>query len=420
MQPSEGLKPLPFLSFEPPGERMRIYRQPSATLYVTQTGQGQAYLVAAGHQGHDAAPSTAAAYGQIAQALKENNLEIVQERVFGSLGAWPAVRTVRERVCQSRGLNPEGPFTYVQGRPPWGEGLSGVIIRAVTNRTPTWTIEHGGRPVGRGWRCHGQTYLVLQNLQGLDPGANPGTSPRLQAWRMIKRAAAILEQQGSTYQDTVRTWFYLRDILAWYRDFNEVRTAAYEKFGLLPRAKNTPFLLPASTGIRGEVPTGAAAAMDLLAIIGSTRSRPEVSQLGNPGQPDPIHYGSAFSRGTLIRQPDVSLIQVSGTAAIDPCGDSLHPHDIRAQIDCTLEKLANLIGQEGASLTEVGAAGVFLKRPEYFQAYRERAKAWGLQDLPAVVMIADVCRPELLFEMDAEVAAIAARRVKPGLIPNRE
>jgi len=53
MQPSNGLKPLPFLSFDPPRERVRIYRQPSTTLYVTQTGQGQAYLVAAGHQGHE-------------------------------------------------------------------------------------------------------------------------------------------------------------------------------------------------------------------------------------------------------------------------------------------------------------------------------------------------------------------------------
>lgn len=91
------------------------------------------------------------------------------------------VRTARERVFQSRGLNPEGPFTYVQGRPPWGEGLSGAIIRAVTNGAPIWPIEHGGRPVGRGWRCHGHTYLVLQNLQGQAPGANRGASPRLQA-----------------------------------------------------------------------------------------------------------------------------------------------------------------------------------------------------------------------------------------------
>jgi enamine deaminase RidA (YjgF/YER057c/UK114 family) len=405
------------MSSDPPAARVRIYRQPAATLYVTQAGQGQAYLVAAGRQGHDAASSTAAAYGQITQALEENNLEIVQERIFGSLEAWPVVRAVRERVCQSRGLNPEGPLTYVQGRPPWGEGLSGVIIRAVARGAPIWTIEHGGRPVGRGWQRHGHTYLILQNLQGLDPGAGRGTPPILQARLLLERAAAILEQQGSTYQDTVRTWFYLQDILAWYRDFNKVRTAAYEKFGLLPGAKSSSFLLPASTGISGEVPTGAMAVMDLLAVIGPEGSRSAVRQLSNPGQQDPSQYGSAFSRGILIRQPDVSRIQVSGTAAIDPRGDSLYPHDLRAQIDCTWEKIANLIGQEGASLAAVSAACIFLKRPEYLQTYQERATAWGLQDLPAVVMVADICRQELLFEMDAEVEGTATNRVKPGLPP---
>ena len=36
--------------------------------------------------------------------------------------------------------------------------------------------------------------------------------------------------------------------------------------------------------------------------------------------------------------------------------------------------------------------------------YQERAAARGLRDFPAVVMVADVCREDLLFEIDAEVA----------------
>jgi len=86
--------------------------------------------------------------------------------------------------------------------------------------------------------------------------------------------------------------------------------------------------------------------------------------LSNPGQQDAFQYGSAFSRGALIRQPDISLIQVSGTAAIDAKGRSLYPGDVRAQIDCTFDKIAALIGQEGADLTDIAAACVFIKRPE--------------------------------------------------------
>jgi len=144
--------------------------------------------------------------------------------------------------------------------------------------------------------------------------------------------------------------------------------------------------------------------MDILAVLSSQESRSKVVQLSSPGQPDAVTYGSAFSRGALIRQPDVSLIQVSGTAAIDERGASLYPVDVRAQIDCTFDKLSALIGPEGASLNDIAAASVFVKRPEDALVYHERAAARGLQNLPAVIMVADVCREELLFEMDAEVA----------------
>ena len=126
--------------------------------------------------------------------------------------------------------------------------------------------------------------------------------------------------------------------------------------------------------------------------------------MSNPSQQDAFQYGSAFSRGAFIRQPDVSLIQVSGTAAIDDRGASLHPGDVRAQIDCTFDKIAALIGRKAPRLADIAAACVFVKRPEDAPAYQERAAARGLGNLPAVIMVADVCREELLFEIDAEVA----------------
>jgi len=51
----------------------------------------------------------------------------------------------------------------------------------------------------------------------------------------------------------------------------------------------------------------------------------------------------------------------------------------------------------------VAAVSVFIKHPEHARAYRERASARGLQEIPAMVTVADICRPGLLFEMDAEV-----------------
>jgi len=400
----------PLLSFDGGKESIKshrfVHRQSAATVCFTEAGPGQAYLVAAGAPGHTTAQTAAAAYGQIARELKGRHLQIVQERAFGSRTVWPIVKSVRRRIFQAQGLKADGPLTYVQGHPPWGKGLSGVIIRAVKKRGPSdriWTIRYQDWPVGRGWRHQDHTTLILQNLQGLSPGTNGLNHPPHQVRRMLAQANRVLNEQGAAYRDVVRTWFYLNDILSWYGAFNQARTGMYKELGLLPQEGNDGHKLPSSTGIQGSMSSGAACALDLLAVVSPLGSRPSVRHLSSPGQPEALSYGSAFSRGALIEEPGVSLVQVSGTAAIDTQGQSLYPKDIRAQIDCTFEKIAMLLGQVGATLADVAAASVFVKHPEHAHVYKERAAAWGLQNIPAVVMVADICRAELLFEMDAEV-----------------
>jgi len=81
--------------------------------------------------------------------------------------------------------------------------------------------------------------------------------------------------------------------------------------------------------------------------------------LTNDSQIDAFRYGSAFSRGAVIREIDVTTIQVSGTAAIDERGQSLYPGDARSQIAYTLDTVGALLGQEGATMQDVVAATVF-------------------------------------------------------------
>jgi enamine deaminase RidA (YjgF/YER057c/UK114 family) len=383
------------------------------TVHIHAAGPDQAFLVAPAAAGADAGSAAQAAYREIARIVQDQRLTIVHERLFGSLASRAGVLAARNAALSAARLSPESPITYIQGQPPWGEGLAGIIIRAVACRQPqdeVWTIQDRGQPVGRGWRRGDATFVVLQNLQGLAPNGQGVNAPPHQARRMIQRAAQLLEAQGASYRDVVRTWFTLSNILAWYPEFNQARSVAYRELGLTPIPGGGARRLPASTGIGGEVFPGAAGALDLLAVVGSPESRPLVRQLSSPAQPDALTYGSAFSRGVLICEPDLSLIQVSGTAAIDEQGRSLHPGDVRAQIDCTFDKIAALLGPAGAALTDIAAASVFVKRPEDARVYQERAAARGLSNLPAVVMVADVCRDELLFEMDAEVTFDPGRR----------
>jgi enamine deaminase RidA (YjgF/YER057c/UK114 family) len=68
---------------------------------------------------------------------------------------------------------------------------------------------------------------------------------RAQLWRTYRNITRLLESEGATWHDIVRTSCYLRDIERDYRDFNEVRTAFFTWLGLDP--------LPASTGIQARL-----------------------------------------------------------------------------------------------------------------------------------------------------------------------
>jgi len=68
---------------------------------------------------------------------------------------------------------------------------------------------------------------------------------RAQCWRTYRNITLLLESEGMTWQDIVRTTCYLRDIERDYKDFNEIRTAFFNWQRLDP--------LPASTGIQARL-----------------------------------------------------------------------------------------------------------------------------------------------------------------------
>jgi 2-iminobutanoate/2-iminopropanoate deaminase len=68
---------------------------------------------------------------------------------------------------------------------------------------------------------------------------------RAQCRRTFLNITKLLEAEGATWKDVVRTTCYLRDIDRDYKEFNEERTRFYRDQGLNP--------LPASTGIQAKL-----------------------------------------------------------------------------------------------------------------------------------------------------------------------
>jgi enamine deaminase RidA (YjgF/YER057c/UK114 family) len=374
------------------------HRTSPVSLYVKEAGEGRAFIVASLKSPADAREAASLSYTQIAEVLSERGMVGVHERIFGSLSVEHDVMSARRQAFTSFGISPENPVTYIEGNPPWGKGLAGVIIHAV-KKDEVWTIMDSGVPCGRGWRLNSVTHLLLQNIQAFHSRTPYHTSTSLQARLMIDRAERILRENGASFKDVVRTWFYLSDILGWYAGFNKVRNETYGEFAIMPGPGDRELLLPASTGIQGGTPSGAACAMDLIAVLNSENFTRKFS---NPSQLDAFRYGSAFARASIVINGSADLIEVSGTAAIDEHGVSLYPGDIRAQIDCTFDKVQALLEQEGAGLKDICSATVFVKQPEFAEIFYEMAANRGLENFPCVCIVADVCREELLFEIDAE------------------
>lgn len=90
----------------------------------------------------------------------------------------------------------------------------------------------------------GMTILLISGTASVDEygrSVNIGDF-RAQTWRTYENITSLLEAEGATWKDVVRTTCYLRDIERDYAAFNEIRTEFFKQQELNP--------LPASTGIQ--------------------------------------------------------------------------------------------------------------------------------------------------------------------------
>ena len=123
-----------------------------------------------------------------------------------------------------------------------------VQRRAITNLDVLNEAYSYTRPssFSRGMRIdlNGLVILLISGTASIDEQGNSihiGDF-RAQTRRTFENISALLESEGATWKDIVRTTCYLRDIERDYTAFNEERTAFYAEQELDP--------LPASTGIQ--------------------------------------------------------------------------------------------------------------------------------------------------------------------------
>jgi chorismate lyase/3-hydroxybenzoate synthase len=190
-----------------------------------------------------------------------------------------------------------------------------------------------------------------------------------------------------------------------YRQFNIGRQAAFiaeghDAFAGSPAA--------CALGVDGDV-------LSLRFIAGAVPTEAVDNPRQVPAWRYPGQYGPkapTFSRASLVDfEPDRSTLMVSGTASIVGHG-SCHPGDVRAQTRETLANLDAVLAQAARQRPALAGrhareleATVYVRHARDLAAVQdELATAWGEPAARrAVYLRADVCRRELLVEIEGHL-----------------
>jgi len=232
---------------------------------------------------------------------------------------------------------------------------------------------------------------------------------------------ALLGSVNVRFDQVIRTWLYLGDIVGpdgatqRYMELNRARTDYYEGTRFL--ADRLPpgqhgAVYPSSTGI------GADDRDVMMSCIALVTDREDIlaTPLENPRQTSAFDYAASygpkspkFSRAMALSCGSHATIFVSGTASITS-SETRHVGDAAAQTHETLTNIEALIAEEnlarhgmpglGTTLANLGLVRVYVKRAEDYAAVRSACQS-RLGELPTVYAYADVCRPELLVEIEA-------------------
>ncbi len=214
-----------------------------------------------------------------------------------------------------------------------------------------------------------------------------------QAEDVFARLEGALESLGLTFHQTVRTWFYNRDILGWYDEFNCVRTTFFKERGIFDA------LVPASTGIGASNPADAALVAALFAAV-PKHDAAKIFAVPSPLQCPALEYGSSFSRAVEMETPDYRRIMVSGTASIDPDGATAHVDDVALQIDLTMRVIEAILVSRAFSWADSLRAIGYLPDAKDFPVFAAYLEQRGIAPFPVAFSNAVVCRGDLLFEAE--------------------
>ncbi len=269
-------------------------------------------------------------------------------------------------------------------------------------------------------------YLIIESEKGKELWAGGISSfsypddTRTAAEKAFDMVVAILDREKMSLNDIVRQWNYIGDILSIkdnyqnYQIFNEVRSEYYQRY-------RTVKGFPAATGVgmkHGGVIIDLCALQPGKSVI--------IKPVDNPNQVNAYEYGQKvlkglsdkgrtvkhapqFERGLLLANYSHSTLYISGTASIIG-QDTVGVEDIEKQTIVTIEnikrlsdpsRISELVSRPHAPGENYGLLRAYVKRQSDFGVVKQICEKFFPQ-IPVSYIEADICRDDLLIEIEGE------------------
>ena len=204
----------------------------------------------------------------------------------------------------------------------------------------------------------------------------------------------LLENGCSLADNCIRTWLFVQNVDVNYAGVVKARNEVFVTQNLTDK---THFI--ASTGIAGRHANPKVfVQMDAYAVDGLQKE--QIHYLYAPTHLNPTYeYGVSFERGTYVDYGDRRHVFISGTASINNKGEIMYPGDVRKQTERMWENVETLLKEADCGFEHVGHLLVYLRDIADYTVVKDMFDK-RFPNIPKVFLLAPVCRPGWLVEME--------------------
>ena len=204
----------------------------------------------------------------------------------------------------------------------------------------------------------------------------------------------LLENGCNLAENCIRTWLFVQNVDVNYAGVVKARNEVFVTQNLTDK---THFI--ASTGIAGRHANPKVfVQMDAYAVDGLQKE--QIHYLYAPTHLNPTYeYGVSFERGTYVDYGDRRHVFISGTASINNKGEIMYPGDVRKQTERMWENVETLLKEADCGFEHVGHLLVYLRDIADYTVVKDMFDK-RFPNIPKVFLLAPVCRPGWLVEME--------------------